>query len=105
MFARFIEITLKAGKKQEFFKALKEQILPILNKYEAVDLIPLEPEAESAKVFVISFWQSKEAVAVYEKEAYPKVWAILEPFAVERPLVNVCKVETVIRDRALAVTA
>ena len=50
MFARFFEITLKPGKKQEFFKTLKEEILPTVNKYEILDLIPLEPETEGAKV-------------------------------------------------------
>ena len=50
MFARFFEITAKPGKKQEFFKTLKEEILPILNKYEIIDLIPLEPKTGAARI-------------------------------------------------------
>lgn len=69
----FFEITVKPGKKQVFFKALKEEILLILNKYEIIDLIPLEPETEAAKVIVISFWLSKAAIEIYENEAYPKI--------------------------------
>jgi quinol monooxygenase YgiN len=105
MFARFFEITVKLGKKQEFFKTLKEEILPILNKYEIIDLIPLEPETEAAKVIVISFWQSKAAIEIYENEAYPKIWALLEPFVVERSDAKLCQVETSIREQVLAVTA
>ena len=101
MFARFFEIKAKPGKKQEFFKALKDEILPILNKYEIIDLIPLEPETEAAKVIVISFWQSKAAIEIYENEAYPKIWALLEPFVVERSDAKLCKVETSIREQVL----
>jgi quinol monooxygenase YgiN len=65
------EIAVKRGKKQDFFKTLKEKILPILNKYEIIHLIPLEPETEAGKVIVISFWHSKAAIEIYENEAYP----------------------------------
>jgi hypothetical protein len=51
-------------------------------------------------VFVISFWPTKQALETYEKEAYRRVWANLEPFVVERPFVKVCAVEAVIRERA-----
>jgi quinol monooxygenase YgiN len=105
MFARFFEIKAKPGKKQEFFKALKDEILPILNKYEIIDLIPLEPETEAAKVIVISFWQSKAAIEIYENEAYPKIWAHLDPFVLEGSDAKLCKVETSIREQVLAVTA
>jgi quinol monooxygenase YgiN len=105
MFARFFEIKAKPGKKQEFFKTLKDEILPILNKYEIIDLIPLEPETEAAKVIVISFWQSKAAIEIYENEAYPTIWALLAPFVVERSDAKLCKVETSIREQVLAVTA
>ena len=105
MFARFFEIKAKPGKKQEFFKTLKDEILPILNKYEIIDLIPLEPETEAAKVIVISFWQSKAAIEIYENEAYPKIWAHLDPFVLEGSDAKLCKVETSIREQVLAVTA
>jgi len=55
-------------------------------------------------VFVISFWPTEQALETYEKEAYRRVWANLEPFVVERPFVKVCAVETVIREQALAGT-
>ena len=93
------------AKKQEFFKTLKDEILPILNKYEIIDLIPLEPETEAAKVIVISFWQSKAAIEIYENEAYPKIWAHLDPFVLEGSDAKLCKVETSIREQVLAVTA
>jgi hypothetical protein len=50
-----LEIMVKPGKKQDFFKMLKEKILPILNKYEIIDLITAGAETEAAKVMVISF--------------------------------------------------
>ena len=105
MFACFFEITAKPGKKQEFFKTLKDEILPILIKYEIIELIPLEPETEAEKVIVTSFWQSKATIEIYENEAYSKIWALLEPFLVERSDAKLCKVETSIREQVFAVTA
>ena len=105
MFARFIEMTVKLEQKSEFLKKVKEEILPILTKYEVVDLIPLEIETEPTKVFAISLWQDRKTFEKYEKEVYPKVKAILEPFLVVPPVVKICKVDTTIREKVLAVAA
>jgi hypothetical protein len=92
------------GKKQEFFKTLKGRDPADSQQCEIIDLIPLKPETEAAKVIVTSFWQSKAAIEIYENEAYPKICSLLEPFVVERSDAKLCKVETFIREQVLAVT-
>jgi hypothetical protein len=84
---------MKPGKKQEFFTTLKEEILPVLNEYEVEELIPPQPKAEAAKVFVISFWQSRELWRPTKRKPTPKVWAILERFVVAPAFVNICNLD------------
>lgn len=94
MFTRTIELNLKPETKPAFFKKFKAEVLPILKKTPGFfDLVLLENETEINKIFTISFWETKKNAEYYEKEWYPKVKAILEPFFLTPPVVKFHMVE------------
>jgi septum formation topological specificity factor MinE len=60
MFARFLEMTVKPEKKPELIRKMREEVLPILKKYNSfLDMIPLEVETEPTKFYAISLWHEK----------------------------------------------
>lgn len=101
-----MELNIKPEKKAEFVTKLKEEIVPILRKNKGFfDLIPLEVEIEPTKFYAISVWNAKFDVEKYEKEFFPKVNQILEPFLTAPPTVKFCKVDETVREKANAVAA
>src|SRR5581483_12423372 len=106
MFARFVELTIKSEKKTEFLKTFKEEIVPVLRKNTGFfDLIPLQVEIAPNKFYAISLWKTKFDVEKYEKEFYPRVKQILEPFLTSAPVVTFCTVEETVREKVAAVAA
>ena len=106
MFARFLEMTVKPDKKRELIKKMKEEVLPILRKYSGfVDIIPLEVETESTKFYAISLWHEKLDADNYEKENFPKVKTIYEPFLTMPIVVRLCHVDDSIFKKVIAVAA
>ena len=94
MFTRTIEVNLKHDTKPAFFKKFTAEVLPILKKTPGFfDVVVLENETEVNKVITISFWETKKNVEYYEKEWYPKVTAIVEPFFQTPPVVKHYTVE------------
>lgn len=94
MFTRTIELTLKPNMKPEFFKKFKAEAMPILKKTPGFfDLIVLEHDTDFNKLFFLSFWETKKDAEFYQKEWYPKVKAIIEPFFATPPLVTYWKPE------------
>jgi heme-degrading monooxygenase HmoA len=89
MFTRTIELTLKTNAKPEFFKKFKAEVMPILKKTPGFfDLVVLEHDTDVNKIFFLSFWETKKNAEYYEKEWYPKVKAIIEPFYTTPPVVQ-----------------
>jgi hypothetical protein len=100
MFIRFLEFTLKSGKKVELLKKVKEEILPILNKNNGFfDLLPWEVETEPTKLYVLSLWYEKKDADKYEKEYFAKVKEIVEPFLIAPVIVKFGPVETAIPEK------
>ena len=94
MYARLLEMTVKAEKKTELFKKVREEVLPILRKYSGfMDVINMEVESESAKVYLISIWHDKLDAEKYEKESFANVKAMYEPFLTMPIVVKLCKVD------------
>ena len=100
MFIRFLEFTLKPGKKVELVRKIKEEILPILNKNSGFfDLLPWEVETEPTKFYAVSLWYEKKDAEKYEKEYFAKVKQIVEPFLTAPVIVKFGPVETVIPEK------
>lgn len=94
MFARLLEMTVKAEKKAELFQKLREEVLPILRKYSGfMNVINMEVETEPARVYLISIWHDKVDAEKYEKESFAKVRAMYEPFLTMPIVVRLCKVD------------
>ena len=100
MFIRTIELTLKPNMKPEFFKKFRAEAIPILKKAHGFfDIIVLEHDTDWNKLFFVSFWEMKKDAELYEREWYPKVKAIIEPFFVVPPLVAYWKPEETFSER------
>ena len=96
MFARILDFELKLEKKEEFVKALNNNVLPILKKQTGfLEILPFFPEKmRENKVLAISLWTTKQDAERYEREWYPKVFDILKPFLTTPVVVNYYKLET-----------
>jgi len=106
MFARLLELNIRVEKKQDLLKKMKEEILPILKKQPGyVDILALENEFEPNKPFVTTFWHTKQDIERYERETFPKVKQLLEPFLYVPPVVKFCKVEETITEKWLETVA
>lgn len=84
MFAHLIEFTPKLEKKDELFKVIRQEVLPILRKQPGfLEAMPLIPETLNVKFITIGLWASKiDAERFMRNEAFAKVQQILIPFLV-----------------------
>lgn len=81
MFARIVEFIPKFEKKDDFVKTVKNEILPLLKKQPGfLELLPLYPENRNEKVFNITLWMEKKDAERYERETFPRVEKILQPY-------------------------
>ena len=100
MFARTLELTVRDAKKPELMKKIKNEILPILNKQVGfVETFALENEVEMNKCVVLSFWHTKVDAERYEKDTFPKIKQLLEPFLVVPPIVKTFNVEETVSEK------
>jgi heme-degrading monooxygenase HmoA len=105
MFTRTIEVNLKHDTKPAFFKKFKAEVLPILKKTPGFfDVVVLENETETNKIFTISFWETKKNAEYYEKEWYPKVKAIIDTFFVTPPVVKYYTLEETFSEKLFTTT-
>lgn len=108
MFARILAFEVKSEKKEEFVKAVKEQVLPILRKQVGfLESLPFfQKQGEVVRVFTISLWTTCHDAERYEREFYPQVAAIIGSFALTPVEVSFSNLETSLCDQfvdALAV--
>jgi hypothetical protein len=106
MFARTLELTVKAEKKPELIKKAKVEILPVLYKQLGfVQVFALENEVELNKAFIVTLWYTKMDAERYEREIFPKIKQVLEPFLVVPPVVKFYAVEETISERMISTVA
>ena len=99
MFARILTFEVKMEKKDEFVKALKNQVLPILKKQTGfLEILPFTPDktAKVDMVYNISLWNTKLDAERYEKETFNKVHEILKPFLTTPVEINLYNLETTV---------
>jgi len=81
MFARIIEFMPKTEKKDDFIKAIRNEVLPLLKKQPGFqEILPLFPENNTDRVVTVSLWTDKKMAERYEHDVYPKVEGILKPY-------------------------
>ena len=98
MIARILNFEVKMEKKEEFVKAVKQEVLPILKKQNGfLEILPFFPETmKEEKVITISLWSTRSDADRYEREFYPKVLNILKPYLTTPVVVNNYKLETAV---------
>ncbi len=96
MFARILTCEVKAEKKEDFVKVMKNEVLPILKKQPGFqEILPFFPEKmREEKSVTISLWNTKSDAERYEREVYPKVLEIVRPYVIAPVYVNHYKLET-----------
>ena len=95
MYTRVVELATKPGKAHELSEAINEKVLPILKKQTGfVDETVLVTDTESDHVLALSFWNSKEDAARYQREQYPRINEILAPLLETAPVIRTFDVHT-----------
>ena len=106
MFARMLEFKVKPELNKDFFKKVREEIMPIMRKQTGFfDVLAFTAETNQEKHIVISLWNRKMDAEKYETEKFLKVNEILRPFLLTPITVTPYEVETTISEKVLAVAA
>jgi len=95
MYARIVEFVAKFDRKDEIVRAVKNEIVPLLKKQPGfLEILPLFPEMKNDRVFNITLWMEKKDAERYEREAFPKVEQILQPYLTSPITWKLYRVET-----------
>jgi quinol monooxygenase YgiN len=95
MFARILEFVPKMERKEEFFKVMKDEVLPILKKQPGfLEVLPFVPELKDEKMITISLWMEKHYMERYEHDWFPKVHEMVKPYLKTPITFKVYTVET-----------
>jgi quinol monooxygenase YgiN len=74
MFTRLVEITTKHDKSHEMATAIREKVIPILQKQPGfIDETVLVSDAEPNRVLALSFWKKQEDAQRYHDKEYKNV--------------------------------
>lgn len=81
MFARILEFIPQVEKKEELFKVIRNEVLPILKKQPGfLEILPFLPESVTEKTITVTLWAEKRDAERYEREVYPQVAEIVKPY-------------------------
>jgi quinol monooxygenase YgiN len=81
MFARILEFVPKFEKKDEFFKVMKNEVIPFLKKQTGfLEMLPFVPEEKTEKMIIVSLWAEKEDAELYMRESFATVERIVKPY-------------------------
>jgi heme-degrading monooxygenase HmoA len=81
MFARIVEFIPKFEKKEELFRVVRNEVLPILKKQPGfLEILPFLPESPTQTTFTVTLWAEKRDAERYEQNVYPKVAEIVKPY-------------------------
>src|SRR6266849_5602660 len=95
MFTRTVEVTAKSGKARELATFINDRVLPILKKQAwFVDETVLVSESDPDRLLAISFWNTKEDAARYQKEQYPAVQEMIRHLLEAEPVVRTFNVDS-----------
>jgi heme-degrading monooxygenase HmoA len=81
MFARIIEFIPKQENREEIVKVIRKEVLPVLKSQPGfLEILPFVPETKTEKLVTVTLWAEKRDAERYEREIYPKVEGILNPY-------------------------
>ena len=94
MHTLIIEGTFKPGKKDDFTKAWRSEILPTLKKQNGfVDEVLLFESADPNRGVGLSFWNAKEDAERYHREVFPRIAGSVQHLMDAAPTVRSYDVE------------
>src|SRR6476660_3431916 len=94
MHTLIIEGTLKPGKKDEFIRAWKSDILPTLKKQKGfVDEVLLFETNDPDRGVGLSFWKTQEDAEKYQREVFPETVSSVQHLIQTPPSVRSFDVE------------
>jgi quinol monooxygenase YgiN len=97
MFARILEFTPKAEKREDLIWTIRQEVLPIMKKQPGfLELLPFVPDVAKEKMVVISLWTERNSAERYVHETFHDVERILRPFLTGRFTIRMFKVETTV---------
>jgi quinol monooxygenase YgiN len=89
MYARFAEVSVKPGKLDDYFKTMREHVLPMLKTTPGfVDLTAMVSEQEPRVVLAFSVWRTKEDAQRYTRERFPILHDMVQPLIENEPNVR-----------------
>ena len=95
MFARIVKFIPKQEKKEQIVSVVRKEVLPILKRQPGfLELLPFVPENSTEKAMAVTLWAEKNDAERYEREVYPKVEEILEPYLTTPVTCECYRVET-----------
>src|SRR4051812_41073227 len=92
MFARHLNFKLKPNMIKDYAATFEREVMPILRKQAGFrDMLTLA-NPNGTDVYGISFWETKEQAAAYDRSAYPMVLESLNKFLESPPTLGVYSV-------------
>lgn len=77
MYARFVTLTLKSNRLNEFTETFNKQILPLLSKQTGFKDVITFAGPSGTEIRAISLWDKKENIESYNSTTYPEVLKML----------------------------
>jgi heme-degrading monooxygenase HmoA len=94
MIARYIQVTVKPERINEFRTLYENEILPILQRQSGfLDEISLVMENKTDRHVTLTLWKTKADVENYNRREYPRILEMLKPFMTGTPTLEYFTVE------------
>ncbi|HEV2117936.1 MAG TPA: antibiotic biosynthesis monooxygenase family protein [Terriglobales bacterium] len=81
MFARIVESTVKADKRDEMQQRLRTELLALLQKQPGfVDEVSLVSDHDPEHMVAISFWKTREDAERHHRENFSRIQDMVKPY-------------------------
>ncbi len=95
MFTRMVETNVKPNSLNELNSKLRTEVEHTFRKQPGfIDLITLVSTENPSRVISLSFWNTQEDAERYNRETFPKIKQLIQPYITGTPTVHTFTVET-----------
>lgn len=94
MIARYVQVTIKPERVNEFRTLYENEILPLLQRQSGfLDEISLVTENKIDRHVALTLWKTKSDVESFHRREYPRMLEMLKPFVIGTPTLEYFTVE------------
>jgi hypothetical protein len=94
MIARYVQVTIKPERVNEFRTLYENEILPLLQRQSGfLDEISLVTENKIDRHVALTLWKTKCDVESFHRREYPRMLEMLKPFVIGTPTLEYFTVE------------